>query len=194
MNKIASISTAASQKPTGNKLPLLLATLYCKSGSRPVAIKNFTSQGALVEAVGMPAVGEAITLKRGTLHVRGKMAWNDGDNAGIEFNSPVRVSEWIVTSAHRSQQLVDAMIDAFKRGSTEIMAEADHLLAAETIEDHLKILREDLSSLGNSLISDVILVATHPEIQELDISIQRIDRLIELIEATRGRWAECLTD
>ena len=33
-------------------------------------------------------------------------------------------------------------------------------------------------NLGNALSADVILVATHPEIQSLDISLQRIERII----------------
>ena len=42
----------------------------------------------------------------------------------------------------------------------------------------LMTLRTELAELGNSLIGDVVLVATHPEIQALDIAVQRIDRMI----------------
>jgi hypothetical protein len=39
-------------------------------------------------------------------------------------------------------------------------------------------LRAELGALENALIADVILVATHPEIQMLDIACQRIDRVL----------------
>jgi hypothetical protein len=53
---------------------------------------------------------------------------------------------------------------------------------ATSIEDELMSLRSDLAELEASLIGDTNLVATHPEIQIIDISLQRIDRLIARLE------------
>ena len=36
--------------------------------------------------------------------------------------------------------------------------------------------------LGNGLTADVVLVATHPEIQLLDIALQRIERIMAVID------------
>lgn len=49
----------------------------------------------------------------------------------------------------------------------------------------LTALRSDLVNLGDALVQDIILVATHPEIQLLDIAVQRIDRLL-LLAAESG--------
>ena len=47
-----------------------------------------------------------------------------------------------------------------------------------SIQAESLLLRSDLAELEASLIKDVILVATHPEIQTFDISLQRIDRML----------------
>jgi hypothetical protein len=46
------------------------------------------------------------------------------------------------------------------------------------LETELAQLRADLSRLGGKLASDPALIASHPEIQMLDVSVQRIDRII----------------
>jgi hypothetical protein len=45
------------------------------------------------------------------------------------------------------------------------------------------MLKADLTQLGNSLAADMIIVATHAEIQLIDISLQRIDRIKEKLAA-----------
>lgn len=52
----------------------------------------------------------------------------------------------------------------------------------------LTFLRSDLADLGDALVQDIRLVARHPEIQLLDIAIQRIDRLLLL--ATESGMAQ----
>ena len=57
------------------------------------------------------------------------------------------------------------------------------------IETEVKLLRSDLINLGNVLAADVILVATHPEIQSLDISLQRIERIMGALGRVTGKVA-----
>ena len=40
------------------------------------------------------------------------------------------------------------------------------------------MIRADLLALSESLIADDIIAATHPEIQTLDITLQRIDQML----------------
>jgi hypothetical protein len=47
----------------------------------------------------------------------------------------------------------------------------------------LAVLKADLTTLGNALVADMIIVATHSEIQLIDISLQRIDRIREKLAA-----------
>jgi hypothetical protein len=49
---------------------------------------------------------------------------------------------------------------------------------AGSLEAELAQLRVDLSGLGGKLANDPALIAAHPEIQMLDVSVQRIDRMI----------------
>jgi hypothetical protein len=51
------------------------------------------------------------------------------------------------------------------------------------LEVELGQLRAELAELESALLADVILVATHPEIQTLDISVQRIDRILTSLRA-----------
>jgi hypothetical protein len=57
-------------------------------------------------------------------------------------------------------------------------ADAMNSSSDTSIEAELTALRAELVRLGDGLASDAILVATHPEIQMVDIALQRVDRII----------------
>jgi hypothetical protein len=120
-------------------------------------------------------------LKRGSLRVGGQIAWAASRQAGLAFGASVSVTDWMASRSSAHQGQVDEIVSAFKSSAEP----AQHSIALSTrlkrpamIEAELKILHDDLERLGNGLASDVILVATHPEIQLLDISLQRIERIM----------------
>jgi hypothetical protein len=157
------------------------AMLWSDSGGAPVNVRNMSPTGALIESSTLPEPGAAVVLRRGSLEIAGRIAWKAGNKAGIAFGSTIYVADWMSRKpGGGAQERVDGIVSAFKTGvpipapaaGSSIIAGGDSLTA------ELMALRTELAELGNSLIGDVVLVATHPEIQVLDIAVQRIDRMI----------------
>jgi hypothetical protein len=71
------------------------------------------------------------------------------------------------SSAHQGQ--VDEIVSASSaEPALHSIALSNRLKRPVMIKAELKILHDDLERLGNGVASDVILVATHPEIQLLE--------------------------
>lgn len=156
------------------------ATLYASGASGPVHIRDMSLNGANIEGAALPEPGTSITLRRGSLEASGRMAWKEGRRGGIAFSGAVEVSDWMAR-VREPQAKVDQMVRALKanRASMPGIGPAPSMGGDPSLKEDLEALRAEIAQLGNSLSSDIILVATHPEIQLLDIALQRIDRLIE---------------
>ncbi|HEU0309589.1 MAG TPA: PilZ domain-containing protein [Sphingomicrobium sp.] len=154
------------------------ATLYADEGSTPIHIRNMSPSGALVEAAVLPGPGSRIALRRGRFQATGCVAWRDDRRAGLKFDALVHVTDWMSRQPSPGQSRVDAMV-ASVRGAA---ASGDQVALAHRdivpIETELAMLRADLADMGSGLIADEIIAATHPEIQLIDISLQRIDRIL----------------
>ena len=164
----------------------VIAALNSEVGSTPVHVRNMSQSGALVEANDLPAPGTRITLKRGSLAAGGRIAWKGGRRAGISFDSSIFVADWMSRLPADHQSQVDEMVDSIKQGLPQPDSAASH--EARGLLDilaELAVLKADLTQLGNSLAGDMIMVATHPELQLLDISIQRTDRIVARLHSCR---------
>lgn len=155
------------------------ATLYADTGSTPVNIRNMSQSGALIEGSVLPDVGKRITLKRGRLQVAASIAWRVERKAGVRLESAVHVSDWMARQLSSAQERVDAMLSIARDDPLSASATAANGLGRDSIETELGQLRVELIELEHALTADVIVVATHPEIQTLDISVQRIDRILK---------------
>ena len=158
----------------------VIATLCWSVGTTPVHIRNMSSKGALIEAATLPRPGSLIVLKRGSLEVGGRVAWATARQAGLAFGALVNVPDWMTKRANAHQDRIDEIVTRLKAQELPDN-EANGSLAADPRAE-LELLRSGLLQLGNSLSGDVILVATHPEIQLVDIALQRVDRIIDAIE------------
>lgn len=168
----------------GRKQPrthlFVAATLYSGERSIPVHIRNMSSSGALIESSAIAERGTKVVLKRGSLQVVGCVAWKLDRRAGLAFEATVCVADWMSRYPSAKQQRVDEIVAGFKtnsRSGSASVVDEDTSLAGSIVAE-LAALRSDLTELEAGLIKDIILVATHPEIQALDISLQRIDRLM----------------
>ena len=184
---------SAGPRDNGRQQPrrhlYLSATLCSVSGSYPVNVRNISPSGVLIEAANLPAPGSEIVLKRGYLQSAGEIVWVKGRQAGVAFRSPVLVSNWMSRTAHSQQHRIDQIVVAHRANACGELGAGIHdpqrshtigqeALKLTSIEAELKALRRDVSDLEASLVADPILAATHPEIQALDIALQRIDRMI----------------
>lgn len=166
----------------------VVATLTAGKVLTPVHIRNLSASGAMVEGQALPAVGTAVAIRRASLAVDGLVAWQSGNRAGIAFKARIDVPAWLPRKGRCGQGRVDRIIFDAKYGTVGVAgppelecvpAGRDQALA------ELEELRSELAKLGDALVQDIVLVATHPEIQTLDIAIQRIDRLSELTRALK---------
>lgn len=177
-----SIAAHIPPPPDGRQQPrthlFVSATLYADNGSTPVHIRNMSPSGALIEGAVLPDVGFRISLKRGLLQANGHIAWRTDRRAGVRLDAAVCVADWM--SRNAGQERVDAVVNAIRSQSRV----PEQLVAVEsTIESELVQLQTELKQLESALVADVIVAATHPEIQTIDISLQRIDRLLLRVRA-----------
>ena len=182
-----SVATQSEPLPEGRFQPrthlFVAATLYADAGSSPVHIRNMSSCGALIEAAVLPDVGCRIKLKRGPLEAVGHIAWRAGRRAGVRLEADVCVPEWMARLGSTGQDRVDALVAIVRqeapmaRGPVPVDAES------QTIETELAMLRTELTRLERALVDDPVVIATHPELQTFDISLQRIDRVLKRLRS-----------
>jgi hypothetical protein len=171
-----------SEQRRGDRTHLfVIATLCWSAGTMPVHIRNISAKGALIEAAVLPQPGSSVVLKRGSLEVSGRVAWAASGQAGLAFGTVVRVEDWMARRAAAHQDRVDEIVAALKaealQGDRALVPGGDDSRSID-IEAELGLLRADLTKLGDTLATDIILVATHPEIQLIDIALQRIGRMV----------------
>ena len=174
--KSAAVFSADSREGARTHL-FIVAALHSGAGATPVHVRNMSPSGALIEAPVLPAAGEKITLKRGSLSVNGRVAWAAGRRAGLKLDATIFVSDWM-TRKHDDQQCkVEELVANIRHGLAE-PPDGPPIQNFASVEAELTSLKEELSRLGDSLAGDLIVVATHPEIQTIDISLQRIERIM----------------
>lgn len=164
------------------------ATLDSEAGACPIHIRNMSLHGALIEGSALPDLGP-VTLRRGGLHASARIVWRAGRKAGIAFEGAIHAEEWMSRDSNSPQVRVDEIVRAArgKGGVREPSIVAPSAIAqALSLEAELEALRGDLSELGKLLARDVIVVATHPEIQLIDVALQRVERLLRGAGRTAG--------
>ena len=159
----------------------VIATLCWNECSSPVHLRNMSANGALIESAILPKPGSLVVLKRGSLEISARIAWSTPRQAGLAFGASVRVTDWMAKRANAHQDRIDEIVAALKYAelpSEEASGSTNEQPLPAAIETELELLRADLLQLGNGLAADVILVATHPEIQLVDIALQRVERVL----------------
>jgi hypothetical protein len=156
------------------------ATLSWDAGSSPIHIRNMSQTGALIEGASVPALETVVTLRRGSLKVSAKIVWLAGRKAGVAFLEAINVPDWMSRTPPTHQARVDEMVRAVRgQGSDQAPAGASLSVSpAPSLLAELRALKAELSQLEKGLCSDMAVVAAHPEIQLIDLALQRVDRLL----------------
>ena len=68
---------------------LLAATIEVAGAAMAVKLRNLSSEGALIEAKGLPAEGSEVLFRRNEIGVVSRIAWVQGNQAGVAFQSPL---------------------------------------------------------------------------------------------------------
>ena len=159
----------------------LSASLCSRAGSIPVHVRNISPCGALIEGAIVPEPGDDVILKRGSLQASATIVWKECRRAGIAFASAVFVEGWMARQPNAHQGRVDEVILAIRsRGRSHPLGTSERrdILPGRSVEDELWALKNSLSELEKGLLGDELLVASHPEIQLLDVAMQSIDRML----------------
>lgn len=64
---------------------LLTGTAITASGSLDVVIRDLSLSGALIQGRVLPGLGKLVILRKGPLEVSGRIAWREGNRAGVRF-------------------------------------------------------------------------------------------------------------
>lgn len=68
---------------------LLAATIDVSGASLGVKLRNLSEQGALIQGERLPVEGSEVLFRRNDLAVPGRIAWVDGQHAGVAFAAPL---------------------------------------------------------------------------------------------------------
>jgi hypothetical protein len=86
-------SNSPSQRQSRRSNVLLAAALEMSGASIPVKLRNLSEQGALIQADRPPVEGSEVLFRRNDLTVAGRVAWVDGQYAGVAFAYPLQPQE-----------------------------------------------------------------------------------------------------
>jgi hypothetical protein len=160
----------------------VMAAIFVGLGSEPVKVRNLSPNGALIEGASLPESGTKVRLCRANLEVDGEIMWCRGGRAGLQFQSPVVVADWLPAgSAKAGQQRVDLLVQKFKNDglnnppSSVTIGEID---GKKIDQDELVHLRAAIESLAEDLAADSSVVERHwSKLQTLDIVAQALGKL-----------------
>jgi hypothetical protein len=154
----------------------LAATLIAAGNSRPVRIRNISSQGALLDGPALPPEGSIVHLRRGSLSVDGEVAWQMGDQCGLHFETDVVVTDWVRRIEHRGQEKVDRIIALLRAAPAAQAHRAEGLKSNDSPES----IASELQDCVQRLAGLPGIVADHSdELLQLDSIVQRLRRLGE---------------
>lgn len=68
---------------------LLAASIEVSGTTIPVKLRNLSTEGALIEASGLPVEGSEVLFKRNELSVSSRVAWVHENHAGVAFRRPI---------------------------------------------------------------------------------------------------------
>jgi hypothetical protein len=179
-SELTPLTTDESRRQDRTHL-FVAATLYAAGSPSPVHIRNMSPSGALIEGAVLPEQDMAATLRRGCLEAAARIVWKAGRKAGICFSSTLHVADWMSRIVPSHQDHVDEAVRSIRAGQeVEPSHGADRppALAGPGLEAELRALKGDLAELENGLTADAAVAAGHPEIQLLDVALQRIERML----------------
>ncbi|MEO7541516.1 MAG: PilZ domain-containing protein [Sphingomicrobium sp.] len=166
----------------------MAATLHAAATETGVKIRDLSASGARIESPVIPAVGSPIMLSRGSLSVRGRVAWRNGQRCGIQFAATISVRAWMANPVNREQERIDSVVTAIKAGVEPPMtATTAGAATAEGLPQDLARVTLLLEKLGDALTDDPAVIARHGvALQNLDIAMQILAALGETMDAGRG--------
>src|SRR5688572_338181 len=89
----------ASQRAHQRTRMFVTANLSSAAMTTNVRVRDMSGSGALIEADALPSVGERVKLRKGELSATGTVVRREGTQAGILFERPINVLDWLPNKA-----------------------------------------------------------------------------------------------
>jgi len=160
------------------------ATIASDGMCGPIRIRNLSSVGALIEGQKVPSEGSRVRLSRGDLRIAGTIAWQNGERAGVCFDSVVSVPEWLPRSRRGQQQRIDKVVHALKSsapgpaGSVVLPVQSPMDLRTELLG-----LEHSLRRIAEDLAHDIAMCELHlHDVQLIDIAAQTLARVAAIVD------------
>ena len=165
----------------------VMATMHAGSRSVPVKVRNLSQYGALIEGSGLPESCAQVRLCRAELDVAGIVVWCAHGRAGLRFQTPVNVADWLPGGpAHAGQHRVDQLVQQVKSSgsaSTTSQTDLEEAHSGDISVAELNSLRKAIETLAEDLAGDPAVVDRFgKKLQMLDIAAQTLGK----IAASRG--------
>ena len=181
---------ATDPTPRAARTNLDLAATLVGEGSRlAVTVRNLSATGALIRAPVAIDESGAVCLLRGSLSATGMLAWSDGQNGGIRFDTPIDLAAWAPVTT-RGQRDVDRMV-AQSRGQVAPLRQpgapsrpVDDVRAdiVTRIAEEIGFAARTLERLGARLAEDPGVIARHgADLQDVDVTAQALGHLARLL-------------
>ena len=157
----------------------VMASMHATDQGGPVAMRNISTEGALIEGEHLPVVGDQFELRRGALTVNGAIIWRDRNKAGLLFDDRIDVSQWMPGA--QPQKAVDQTFQQLKEGRHGPPSEAtpatpfhSSFITAEDMNETAGA----LDSLADALSCEVEIVVKYSSgLQSLDIAAQLLRKI-----------------
>lgn len=126
------------------------AALHVAGKSTPVRVRNLSVAGALLDGADLPPEGVRVELRRGSLIVRGEVAWAGGVQRGIRFDNEIDVASWVRPVGHAGQRRVDLAVESIRLGRKPAKPSHSSMAEQETLNALSRQLREVTEELAAS--------------------------------------------
>lgn len=165
------------ERQSERKNLFLSAVIDTPFGRRPARIRNMCASGAMIEARDIPEEGSFVSLRRGSLHVRGCVAWRNHDRGGLALSSAIDVDAWLAPPANSRQAEVDAIFHRPLSASDRTETVADEPQDRDVAEA-LSVLGDLLRAVGDRFARDPVILANRTlELQAFDVAAQVLEAL-----------------
>lgn len=165
----------------------VIANLSSASMTGNVRIRDMSDSGARIEADILPLLGERVKLRKGELSATGTVVRRENKQAGVRFERPIDVVDWLPNKA-RSQLRVDIAFETIKprfeggpptaNTAANSRAEASALPSSPATRDELEGVADMLDALADKMSEDPVIIASYlDKLQVLDIASQKLRKL-----------------
>ena len=157
----------------------LSAVIDTPSGRSAARVRNLSPTGAMIESAQLPEQGSSVRLRRGSLHVSGRVAWSGGGRCGLELTSAIDVADWLSPVPNTRQAEADAIFAGYSPSPFDEPSKltADPLDPSNFFEA-ADLVASLLRAVGDQLSRDPVILATRAlELQAFDLAVQTLEAM-----------------